>query len=171
MGLACLFARTWRWSFSLNGRFYLEASARYLCLQEVFSVYFQKSESWNLKSIPLWIRLQLLPIIIPFCWHKDCHGGLATFSVFPREEKFYEYQSFPGMRWGKDWGLRFLLTKIDLPSGKIWVVNTHLFWPFPKRRSHSFEPDKIHDGSTGGFGSTASNCDGWWFLILPSGSF
>lgn len=100
-----------------------------LCLQEVFSVYFRSQNLEKLKNQYYYgSDYNCSQSIIPFVY-KDCHGGLATFSVFPIEdEKFYEYPVFPGMRWEEKIGAKgFLLTKIDLPSGKIWVVNTHLY--------------------------------------------
>lgn len=60
---------------------------------------------------------------------SDCHGGLMTFSKFPIvEEVFYAYPISEGMRIEEKLGAKgFLWTLIETPSGKINVINTHLY--------------------------------------------
>lgn len=100
-----------------------------LCLQEVFSTefralnlpklmdrYYYYSDYTCNQSIVPWVQ-------------RDCHGGLATFSKYPIVEEFFcPFPHSEGMRWEEKLGAKgCLLSKIQLPSGLVWVINTHLY--------------------------------------------
>lgn len=61
--------------------------------------------------------------------HKDCTGGLLTFSRWPlREERFFVHPVGEGAKFDEAKGRKgFLLTTVETPLGPLDVVNIHLY--------------------------------------------
>ena len=107
----------------------IKLSSDILCLQEIFSTQFRHLNLPKLMDQYYYFSDYTCNQSIVPCVQRDAHGGLAHFSRFPiLEEYFFPFPDVEGMRWEEKLGAKgCLLSKIDLPTGMVWVVNTHLY--------------------------------------------
>jgi len=107
----------------------LAQNADIICIQEAFSRKFRK------KILPVmenhYHSYSDFRCNKKIFWplHKDCHGGLMTFSKFPIiDEAYFAYPKVENMRVDEIIGEKgFLLSTINIDADTAYIINTHLY--------------------------------------------